>query len=69
MLPLAIILFAIGGALVIEGAAWAIYPGGLRRIYHEMISQMSDKDLHVSGLICVFIGVIVLALAIGLLPG
>lgn len=60
MTVLAIVLIALGGALAIEGAAWAIFPGGLRHIYNEMMSQMSEKDLHIGGLISVFFGMCLL---------
>ena len=56
----AIVLIALGGALAIEGAAWAIFPGGLRRVYNQMMSQMSEKDLHIGGLISVFFGMCLL---------
>jgi len=63
----AIILIAIGGAFALEGAAWAIFPGGLRRVYRDMMSQMDDRMLHISGLISVFVGMILLLLGVGLL--
>lgn len=63
----AIVLIAIGGALAIEGAAWAIFPGGLRRVYQEMVSQMSERDLHLSGLLSVFFGIILLMVGVNLL--
>lgn len=61
-----VILIAIGGALALEGAAWAIFPGGLRRVYRDMMGQMDDRMLHISGLISVFIGMICLMLGVGL---
>lgn len=63
----AILLIAFGGALAIEGAAWAIFPGGLRRLYQEMISQMGERDLHISGLASVFTGIILLLIGVNLL--
>lgn len=63
----AIILIAIGGALAIEGAAWAIFPSGLRQMYRDMMSQMDDRALHITGLVSVFIGMILLFLGVGLL--
>ncbi|RKQ71673.1 hypothetical protein DES40_1000 [Litorimonas taeanensis] len=63
----AITLIALGGALAIEGAAWAIFPGGLRRLYLDMVSEMGERDLHVSGLISVFIGMVLLFLGVNLL--
>jgi len=52
--------------LALEGAAWAIFPGGLRRVYRDMMGQMDDRMLHISGLISVFIGMICLMLGVGL---
>jgi uncharacterized protein YjeT (DUF2065 family) len=63
----AIMLIAFGGALAIEGAAWAIFPGGLRRLYQDMFSQMGERDLHISGLVSVFIGMILLFVGVNLL--
>ncbi len=63
----AIVLIALGGALAIEGAAWAIFPGGLRRIYHEMMSQMTEKDLHIGGLVSVFFGMCLLVAGVMML--
>jgi len=63
----AILLIAFGGALAIEGTAWAIFPGGLRRLYQDMISQMGERDLHISGLVSVFIGIILLFIGVNLL--
>ena len=63
----AVILIAIGGALALEGAAWAIFPGGLRRVYRDMMAQMNDRMLHISGLISVFVGMICLLFGVGLL--
>jgi len=53
----AVIMIAIGGALFFEGAAWAIFPGGIRRLYAEMMASLDDRDLHISGAISVFLGV------------
>ena len=55
-----ITLIAIGGALAIEGAIWAIFPSQLRDMYREMLS-MPDKTLHYAGLASVAFGVVILA--------
>ena len=60
-------MIAIGGALLFEGIAWAIFPGGIRRLYQEMLSQLPDKDLHISGLISVFLGVVLIVSALKLI--
>lgn len=64
----AIVLIAVGGAFLFEGAVWAIFPEGSRRLYQRMMSQMGERDLHVSGLISVFIGAALIAAALVLLP-
>ena len=56
----AVILIAIGGALAIEGAAWAIIPRQMREIY-EAVFREGDRMLHISGLISVAIGVALIA--------
>ncbi|MGB0908502.1 MAG: DUF2065 domain-containing protein [Maricaulaceae bacterium] len=59
----AIILIAIGGALAIEGAAWAVFPAGMRRAYELAFSE-NDKTLHVTGLVSVALGVAMIAWAV-----
>jgi uncharacterized protein YjeT (DUF2065 family) len=60
-------LIAIGGALALEGAVWAIFPGGLRRVYQEFLAQADERDLHISGAISVFVGVCLLLFGVSLL--
>ncbi len=64
MTPMAFVLTAIGGAMFFEGILWAVFPGGVRRLYNQVMAQMPDRDLHLSGLISVFIGVILMSLAV-----
>jgi len=52
----AIILVAIGGFILLEGLMWAAAPTAMRRAYDQMMRQVSDRDLHVVGVIAVFIG-------------
>jgi len=59
-----IILIALGGALVLEGAVWAIFPSQMRRAYREAIEMMDDKALHIGGLVCVAIGVILVSVGV-----
>ena len=59
-----IILIALGGALVLEGAVWAIFPSQMRRAYREVIEMMDDKALHIGGLVCVAIGVILVTVGV-----
>ena len=59
-----VLLIALGGALAFEGAVWAIFPSQARRGYAQMMQALSDKDLHIGGLICVALGVALLAFAL-----
>jgi len=61
-----IILIALGGALVLEGAVWAIFPSQMRRAYREAIEMMDDKSLHIGGLVFVAIGVILVSVGVKL---
>jgi len=62
----AILLIAFGGALALEGAVWAIFPGGLRRAYQEFLAQADERDLHITGAISVFVGVCLLLFGVSL---
>lgn len=61
-----IVMIAIGGALAFEGVLWAIFPSQMRRMYHEALSQMDDKALHIGGLVSVMLGVIMVGAAVKL---
>lgn len=62
----ALILIIIGGTLAIEGAMWAVFPAQLKDMYREMMATMSDKSLHLTGLVCVAIGVALVAFGLKL---
>ena len=55
----AVTLIALGGAMAIEGAAWAIFPKQMRELYSMMFRE-GDRMLHISGLISVAIGVLMI---------
>lgn len=59
-----IILIALGGALAIEGFVWAVFPAQMRRAYEQSLRMIDDKALHVSGLVCVAIGIFLVGLAV-----
>lgn len=59
-------MIAIGGALAFEGVLWAVFPSQMRRMYHEALSQMDDKALHIGGLVSVMLGVIMVGAAVKL---
>lgn len=56
-------LIAVGGALAIEGAAWAIFPSQMRRLYSEAFAA-GDRMLHISGLFSVAIGMALIMWAV-----
>ena len=58
----AIVLVAIGGFILLEGLMWAIAPTAMRRAYDQMMRQVSDRDLHIGGVIAVFVGTCLFAL-------
>lgn len=60
----AIILVAIGGAFALEGMLWAIFPGGARGAYRQVLEQMSERDLHLSGLVSTGIGIAMIVFAV-----
>ena len=59
-----IILIAIGGTLAIEGFVWAVFPSQMRRSYEEGLRQVDDKTLHITGLVCVAIGMVLIGVAV-----
>jgi len=63
--PTVIVLIAIGGALAIEGALWAIFPRQVKDMYAQMMS-MPERTLHMAGLACVGFGVAILVLGVKL---
>ncbi len=59
-----IILIAFGGAMVLEGFIWAVFPSQMRRAYEESLRLIDDKSLHIGGLVCVAIGVLLVGFAV-----
>ena len=58
-----VILIASGGAFAIEGAAWAIFPSQMRRMYMDAAS-LGDRALHMTGLVSVAIGMVLIMWAV-----
>lgn len=54
-----VLMIACGGALAIEGAAWAIAPRAMRESYAEIFA-MGDTILHRVGLVSVMIGCVMI---------
>ena len=63
----AISLIAIGGYLLIEGLGWAIIPGPMKIMFQRMFAMTGERDLHIAGLVSVFIGMALLVFGMKLL--
>ena len=63
----AVVLVALGGFVLLEGLMWAIAPAAMRRAYAQLIQQASDKDLHISGAVAVFVGTCLFAWGVKLI--
>jgi len=59
-----IILIAIGGTFAVEGFIWAVFPAQMRRSYEEGLRLIDDKTLHITGLVCVAIGMVLIGIAV-----
>ncbi len=59
-----ILVIAIGGAMLLEGAVYALFPGGMKRAMREMM-DMPENQLRMAGLVVSAIG---LGLVYFLLP-
>ncbi len=59
-------MIALGGALAIEGAAWAIVPRQMRELYETMFRE-GDRLLHISGVISVAIGALLIGFGVKLI--
>ncbi|PHS39944.1 MAG: hypothetical protein COA91_04750 [Robiginitomaculum sp.] len=59
-----VLIIAIGGAMLVEGAVYALFPGGMKRAMREMM-DMPEGQLRIAGLVVAAIG---LALIYFLLP-
>ncbi len=59
-----VILIALGGALAFEGFVWAVFPAQMRRAYEQSLKMADDKSLHITGLMCVAIGVVLMGIAV-----
>jgi len=59
-----VLIIAVGGAMLLEGAMYALFPGGMKRAMREMM-DMPEGQLRIAGLSVAGIG---LALVYFLLP-
>ena len=61
-----IAFIAFGGFVLLEGVIWACFPAQMREAYRRVIEQTADRDLHIVGLVSVFIGAALLVYGIKL---
>lgn len=62
-----IALIAFGGFVLMEGVVWACFPSQMRNAYRRMMEEVADRDLHIVGLVSVFVGAAMLAYGVKLL--
>jgi len=54
-----VLIIALGGAMLLEGAVYALFPGGMKRAMRE-IMDMPDGRLRSGGLIIAAIGLTII---------
>ncbi|PHS77895.1 MAG: hypothetical protein COB56_01420 [Robiginitomaculum sp.] len=54
-----VLIIALGGAMLLEGAVYALFPGGMKRAMRE-IMDMPDRQLRSGGLIVAAIGLAII---------
>jgi len=64
-----IALIAFGGFVLLEGVIWACFPAQMREMYRRMMEEVADRDLHIVGLVSVFIGAVMLVYGVKLING
>jgi len=50
-----VLIIALGGAMLLEGAVYALFPSGMKRAMREMM-DLPDGQLRIGGLIVAAIG-------------
>ena len=63
---LTILCLIFGGALAVEGLAWAMAPDGMRRAYDEVMSTLDPKSLATIGLLSAALGLLLIWIGIRL---
>jgi len=54
-----VLIIALGGAMLLEGAVYALFPSGMKRAMREMM-DLSDGQLRRGGLIVAAIGLAII---------
>lgn len=61
-----LLLLVFGGALAVEGIAWAIAPDAMRRSYEQMMSMLDARSLANVGLLSAALGCLLIWIGIRL---
>ncbi len=56
-----ILIIALGGALLLEGSVYALFPGGMKKAMQEMQS-LPENQLRIAGIIAALIGTVLIYL-------
>ena len=51
-----ILIIALGGALLLEGSVYTLFPGGMKKAMQEM-QNLPENQLRIAGIIAALIGV------------
>lgn len=58
-----VLVIALGGGLLMEGAMYALFPQGMKKAMREVQGQ-SDRSLRIMGLSVAMVGVLIVAIFI-----
>ncbi|WP_298911816.1 DUF2065 family protein [uncultured Algimonas sp.] len=61
-----VLLLVFGGALAIEGIAWALAPDAMRRAYDQAMSMLDGRSLANMGLLSAALGLLLIWIGIRL---
>jgi len=61
-------IIALGGAMLLEGAVYALFPGGMKRAMRE-IMDMPENQLRAGGLIIAMLGLTLVVLLLRNISG
>lgn len=59
----AVLIIALGGGLLMEGAMYALFPRGMKKAMRE-VQEQPDRTLRIIGLSVAMIGVLIVAIFI-----
>lgn len=58
-----VLIIAIGGAMLIEGAVYALFPGGMKQAMRQIL-DMPERQLRNGGLIVALVGLAMIVLLV-----